>query len=252
MTVLTEIHWLLLLLAAPFVGSFLGLLIVRLPAGEPVMAGRSRCPACGRTLAVRDLVPILNWLSHRGRCRQCGAAISQLYPAVELAALAIAVWSLAVLPGWLAWAGAAFGWMLLTLAVIDARHFLLPDALTLPLAPAGLAVAWFVYPGALADHAIGGLAATAGLALIAWLYRRLRNRDGLGWGDVKLFGALGCWTAWQGLPTILLYAALAGLLWVVALRLTGRHLTATTHLPFGPFLCWAGWLVWLYGPVMLG
>ena len=227
MTALTEFHWLPLLLVAPFVGSFLGLLIVRLPAGEPVVAGRSRCRACGGTLAVRDLVPILNWLSHRGRCRQCGAPISQLYPAVELASLTIAVWSLAVLPGWLAWAGAAFGWTLLTLAVIDARHFLLPDVLTLPLAPAGLAVAWFVYPESLVDHAIGGFAAAAGLALIAWLYRHLRNRDGLGWGDVKLLGALGCWTAWQGLPTILLYAALAGLLWVLALRLTGRQARPT-------------------------
>lgn len=252
MTALIEFHWLFLLLAAPFFGSFLGLLVVRLPAGEPVIAGRSRCPSCGHTLAARDLVPVLGWLIRRGRCRHCEAEISWLYPIVELAALAIAAWALAVLPGWLAWAGAGFGWVLLTLAIIDARHFLLPDALTLPLAPAGLAVAWFANPDAIADHAIGGLIGAAALGLIALLYRRLRARDGLGWGDVKLFGALGCWTAWQGLPTILLYAALAGLLWALTLRLTGRHLTATTHLPFGPFLCWAGWLVWLYGPVMWG
>ena len=252
MTVLAQMHGLVLLLAAPFVGSFLSLLVVRLPAGEPVVTGRSRCPDCGHVLSVRDLVPMVSWLARRGRCRYCGADISRLYPAVELAALVIAGWALAVLPGWLAWAGAGFGWTLLTLAMIDARHFRLPDPLTLPLAPAGLAVAWLGDPSAIAGHVGGGLAGAGILALIAWVYRRLRGRDGLGWGDVKLFGALGCWTAWQGLPTILLYAALAGLLWALALRLTGRHLTAATHLPFGPFLCWAGWLVWLYGPVTWG
>ena len=252
MTTLQQFHGLLLVLAAPMVGSFLGLLIVRLPAGEPVVAGRSRCPACGETLSARDLVPLLSWLAHHGRCRHCGGEISRLYPAVELAALAIALWALSVLPGWLAWAGAGFGWALMTLAVIDARHFLLPDALTLPLAPAGLAIAWFANPDALFDHAIGGLAGAGTLALIALIYRRLRNREGLGRGDVKLLGALGCWTAWQGLPTILLYAALAGLLWALAARMAGRRLDATTRLPFGPFLCLAGWLVWLYGPVMWG
>lgn len=252
MTVLTEFHWLILLLAAPMIGSFLGLLAIRLPGGEPVLAGRSRCRSCGRTLGARDLVPVLSWLLGRGRCRHCGAALSSLYPGIELAALAIAAWSISMLPGWLAWAGAGFGWALLVLAVIDARDFLLPDVLTLPLAAAGLAVAWLVHPPALADHLIGGLAGAGSFALIAWLYRRIRRRDGLGWGDVKLFGALGCWTGWQGVPTILLFAALTGLIWVVALRLTGRKLTAGTHLPFGPFLCWAGWLVWLYGPLTFG
>ena len=252
MTAFTEFHWLILLLAAPVFGSFLSLLIIRLPAGEQVLVGRSRCPNCGQALGVRDLVPILSWLAHRGRCRHCGETVSRLYPGIELAALAIAAWSLAVLPGWFAWAGAGFGWVLLTLAVIDARDTLLPDALTLPLVPAGLAIAWFPNPPAILDHLIGGLVGAGAFALIAWLYRRIRKRDGLGWGDVKLLGALGCWTGWQGLPTILLFAALTGLIWVVALRFTGRHLTATTRLPFGPFLCWAGWLVWLYGPVMLG
>lgn len=251
MTVLSEFHWLALLLVAPVFGSFLGLLIVRLPKGEPVVAGRSRCPSCGATLAARDLVPLASWLANRGRCRQCGAAVSRLYPGVEIAALAVAAWSIAVLPGWLAWAGAGFGWALLALAVIDARHFLLPDALTLPLIPAGLAVAWLAQPAAIADHLIGGLAGAAFFACVAWIYRRVRNRDGLGWGDVKLLAALGCWAGWQGLPSILLFAAFTGFVWVLTLRLTGRHLTASSHLPFGPFLCWAGWLVWLYGPVVV-
>ena len=129
MTALSEFHWLILLLAAPFIGSFLALLIVRLPAGAPVVSGRSRCPSCGNTLAALDLVPLLSWLISRGRCRHCGEPVSRLYPGIEIAALVIAAWSLAVLPGWLAWAGAAFGWVLLVLSLIDARDFLLPDAL---------------------------------------------------------------------------------------------------------------------------
>ena len=86
---------------------------------------------------------------------------------------------------------------------------------------------------------------------IGEVYRRIRGRIGLGMGDVKLFAALGCWTGWQGLPGIILHAALASLIWALLLRLAGRRITATTRLPFGPFLCLAGWLVWLYGPLLL-
>lgn len=251
MTALGEAHW-GLVVAAPFVGSFLGLLIVRLPARDPVVLGRSHCPKCQTPLGPRDLVPILSWAIHRGRCRHCGDAISPLYPAVELAATLVALWAVLVLPGWLAWAGAGFGWTLLALAAIDARHFLLPDVLTLPLAAAGLVVAGAVDPGALADHLIGGGAGALALALLAGAYWLLRRREGLGQGDIKLFGAIGCWTAWPGLPSVLFYAALAALAWVLARRAGGARLTATTRLPFGPFLCLGGWLVWLYGPLAVG
>jgi len=100
-----------LLLLAPFAGSFLGTLVLRLPAGRAIVLDRSRCAACGRTLGPRDLVPLVSWLRTRGRCRHCGAAVSRFYLAMELAALGIAGWALAVLPGWLAWAGAGLGWV---------------------------------------------------------------------------------------------------------------------------------------------
>ncbi len=252
MTELLDYHWLFLLLAAPCVGSFLGLVAVRLPEGRSVLGGRSACPLCGAVLGFLDLVPILGWRLARGRCRHCGAPISWTYPAIELAALAVAVWSLAVLPGWLAWASCALGWSLIALAAIDARHLLLPDALTLPLIPAGLAVAWLVDPAKLPDHALGAGAGFLTLGAVAVLYRRLRGREGLGLGDAKLFAAAGAWVSWEGLPSVLLLAAAGALLWhLVATRLSGRRLEGR-ELPFGPYLAAAIWLVWLYGPVVVG
>ncbi len=252
MTEILRFHWLFLVLAAPCVGSFLGVVAVRLPTGAPILRGRSACPHCGQVLGPRDLVPLLGWLVNRGRCRHCGQALSWAYLAIELAALGVALWSLAVLPGWLAWAGCALGWTLLTLAVIDARHLLLPDALTLPLVPAGLLVAWAVEPAKLADHAIGALVGFAVVAVIGLVYRRLRGREGIGLGDAKLFAAAGAWVSWAALPGLLLLAAGAGLAGhLAAARLTGKGLK-DRELPFGPYVAGAFWLVWLYGPLSLG
>ena len=149
----------LLIAVSPFIGSFLGLVIERLP----VVLGRSRCKACGHVLPARDLVPVVSWLALRGRCRHCRGAIGWFAPAIELAAVMVALWSVAVLPGWFALAGAGLGWTLLVLAWIDARSFLLPDALTLPLAAGGLLVAWAIEPTLLPDHLIGAAAGFAAL-----------------------------------------------------------------------------------------
>ncbi len=252
MAELLDYHWLFLLLAAPCVGSFLGVVVLRLPAGRSVLRGRSACPRCGVGLGVLDLVPILSWCFARGRCRHCGAGISWRYPAIEVAALATAAWSLAVLPGWLAWGGCALGWSLIALAAIDARHLLLPDALTLPLVPAGLAVAWAVDPAKLPGHALGAAAGFLALAAVGLAYRRLRGREGIGLGDAKLFAAAGAWVSWQGLPSILLLAAAGALAWhLAAARLSGRR-PGGHELPFGPYIAAALWLVWLYGPIVVG
>jgi len=240
----------LLLAAAPFVGSFIGVLIKRLPAGRPAVMARSACEHCWRTLGLRDLVPIVSWLSARGRCRYCNEAIGLFYPAVELAALGLALWAVLVLPDWIAWAGAGLGWGLLTLAWIDQEHFILPDAVMLPLGLAGLAVAWLIDPGTLLDHVIGAAAGFALFTGLAWLYHRLRQREGLGEGDAKLLGALGAWVAWQGLPTVILYGAVSGLVLTLLLTVRGRHVELGLRLPFGPHLCLGGWLVWLYGPLV--
>jgi leader peptidase (prepilin peptidase)/N-methyltransferase len=241
---------LILLLAAPFVGSFLGVLIMRLPAGRPVVLARSACDHCRCTLGWRDLIPVVSWVSTRGRCRHCRQLIGPFYPTVELAALAVALWALLVLPGWIAWAGAALGWALLTLAWIDQEHFLLPDVITVPLAVAGLAVAWFVDPASSLDHVIGAAAGFLLFTAVAWFYRSWRRRDGLGGGDAKLLGALGAWVGWQGLPTVVLYAAVSGLALALILATRGRRVELGHRLPFGPHLCLGGWLVWLYGPLV--
>ena len=239
-----------LLLISPFVGSFLGVLVLRLPRGEGVVAGRSRCPHCGTTLGVADLVPLLSYLARAGKCRHCGAKLSRLYPGIEAAALGVAAWAFWVLPGgWLVWAGAALGWALLALALIDLRHFLLPDVLTLPLIPAGLAVAWLVDPAKLLSHAIGAAAGFLAFAALAWGYRRLRGREGLGLGDAKLFAAAGAWVSWIGLGSVLLWAALPALAVTLVLGLRRGGLSARTPLPFGAYLAAGLWLTWLYGPL---
>lgn len=244
--------WLLPVLAAPFVGSFLCLVIVRLPAGGNVVYGRSACLACGHTLGLIDLVPLVSWLTSRGRCRHCGARVSVLYPGVELAALAVSIWAATVVDGWLLWASSILGWSLLALAVIDWRHKLLPDGLTLPLIVLGLGTAYWANPGNIVGHLTGALAGFAAFAAIAWAYRRLRGREGLGLGDAKLLAAAGAWTSWTGLPSVVLIGAVAALGLALAGTARGRAPRATTELPFGPHLALGTWLVWLYGPIMFG
>jgi leader peptidase (prepilin peptidase)/N-methyltransferase len=242
----------LLLLAAPCVGSFLGLLVARLPAGDGVLWGRSRCDHCGRRLGPLELLPIFGWLFTRGRCRACGGAVPLLYLAIELAALLVAAWSLAVLPGWLVWASCGLGWTLIALAVIDWRHLILPDELTLPLLPAGLAVAWVSEPGRLVEHAVAALGGGLFILAVALLYRRLRGREGIGLGDAKLMAAAGAWVSWSGLPSVLLLAAAAGLAGSLLRSRLVSGANLSEPVAFGSYIAAAFWLVWLYGPLEFG
>jgi len=240
-----------LLAAAPFVGSFLGVVIRRLPDGASIVRGRSRCEHCQAVLTVRDLIPLASWLAIRGHCRHCGHYIGWFYPGVELGAVLIAAISLLVdrgAPAWLDW---VLGCWLLTLGWIDARRWLLPDLLTLPLVLAGLgAVAWLA-PGELTDRGVGAVAGFLGLSAVAWAYRRLRGREGLGGGDTKLFAAAGAWVGASGLPSVLLGAAVAALIVAGGLVVAGLRLDRHSPIPFGPFLALATWLVWLFGPLAL-
>lgn len=244
------------LLVAPFAGSFFANVAVRLPAGQDVVRGRSRCPACAHPLAAADLVPLVSWLMLGRHCRYCRAAIPAFYPLFELASLAIALWAVLVVPGWLVWPTCVLGWVLLCLAEIDRRHLLLPDALTLPLLGLGLIVTALALQDWLPDHVIGAAAGFSAFALIAAAYRRLRRREGLGLGDAKLLAAGGAWLGWQALPTVVLLAAILGLAAVLAVRLVRRGemrpLEGDQPVAFGPFLAAAIWLVWLYGPIVPG
>ncbi len=238
-------------LAAPFIGSFLGVVVQRLPDGRPIAWGRSRCEECGAALAIRDLVPLFSWLAAAGRCRFCRRQIGWFYPGIELAALAVALVSVSIDRGVGMWLDCVLGWWLLALGWIDLRRWLLPDALTLPLVAAGLAAAMAFEPEGLTDRALGAAAGYLGLRAVGLLYSAVRGREGLGHGDAKLLAAAGAWVGVRALPQVVLLAALAGLCAAACLRLAGIRLGAQSALPFGPFLAVATWLVWL-APVLTG
>lgn len=239
------------LAAAPFVGSFLGTLVLRLPEGRPVLLGRSACPYCGTRLAPRDLVPLLSGLLRRGRCRHCGAPLGAFYPAIELAALAVAAWATTETTGATLWLTCGLGWTLLTLALIDARHLLLPEGLTWPLLAAGLAATAWIDPDGWRGHALGAALGWLGFTALARGYRAIRGRDGLGGGDATLLGAGGAWLGAAALPGTVLLASLLALGWVGAAALTGRRWSGTDPIPFGVPLAAAIWLAWLYGAPLL-
>lgn len=234
----------LLILAAPAFGSFVALLADRLPRGEPVLMSRSRCRSCDVTLGPRDLVPLFSRVWLRGCCRWCKNQIPLSDTIIEIAACGIAVFAVAATASPIA--TAALGWTLLALAVIDARHMVLPDELTLPMFAAGLLMA-VVHGNAFTDGLAGAAIGAAVLMTVATIFRLVDGREGMGLGDVKLFAAGGAWVGWQGLPGVLLIAALSGLLYAV---LVGRFSDrAGEPIPFGPFLAAGIWAVWVCGPV---
>lgn len=174
------------------------------------------------------------------------------YALMALGASGIGVWAgLSQLTPLASILTALLGWQLLLIALIDGEHFCLPDQLTLPLlATGGLAAS---LPGHTAplDALIGAAAGFAGLWLLAFTYRRLRGREGLGDGDPILLAAGGAWVGWVGLPAVLLWASAAGLSLVAARLLTGSRVSAIDRLPFGPCLAVGIWLTWLLGPLGL-
>jgi leader peptidase (prepilin peptidase)/N-methyltransferase len=185
-----------------------------------------------------ELIPVLSFILQRGRCRGCGAAIGWFAPAVELAALLAALPCCLLLPTLaLAWAGSALAWCLLALAWIDAKHYRLPDVLTLPLILAGLAEAQLLEPDTVFDRALAAACAYTSLWALAHLYARLRHRQGLGLGDAKLLAAGGAWLGTAATPYAAIAACLLALAFALALRLaTGTRLHGGLRLPFGPFL----------------
>jgi leader peptidase (prepilin peptidase)/N-methyltransferase len=231
-------------LVGSVIGSFIGLLTLRLPSGAPVAWSRSRCSACYRTLSATDLVPLLSFALLRGQCRTCASSIDRRYPLVELAGLAIGICSALVFRDEQAFAAAVLGWWLLLLGLLDLEHFWLPDRLTYPLAVLGLGSAAYLGQPAPGAAAIGACAGFLVFAAIASAYRRLRGREGLGGGDSKLFAAAGAWVGWAALPLVLLVAAAGGL--VAALLLHSRKPDMLVQrLPFGVFLAPAIWTVYL-------
>jgi leader peptidase (prepilin peptidase)/N-methyltransferase len=238
-------------------GSFLNVVITRLPRGEPVWAGRSRCPQCRRPLAWYDNIPLFSYAWLRGHCRACGAAIGMRYPLVELAGglMALALWrtfpdkSLLLAYG-------PFCLALVALTAIDLEHRLLPDAITIPGIALGLLLSLVLPHLSFLEAASGVLVGWTLFYGIAWLYKKLTGRRGLGGGDVKLLAMIGAFLGLGALPLVIVISSvvgvLAGLIRVLALTPGQRGRWRTLSLPYGPFLA-AGALCYLFwGERLLG
>jgi leader peptidase (prepilin peptidase)/N-methyltransferase len=259
-------------LVGAVIGSFLNVVIARVPAGESVATPRSRCPRCRTPIAWYDNVPVLSWILLRARCRRCGAPISLRYPFVELlgAGAALLAWARHGLSA-AAVAELAFAALLVALSFIDLDTWTLPNALTWPVIGLGLAAAALGVGAApsLASSAAGAGVAFAALAVFArsatWAARRAGrigpDQEAFGFGDVWLFAGLGAFLGARALLPVLLLASLQGAVAGIALVLLGRAATGRrdgsgpvyedgsvpprASVPFGPFLALGG-LEWLW------
>ena len=258
------------------VGSFLNVVVYRLPAGLSVAKPRSHCPACKTPVAWFDNIPVFSWMFLRAKCRHCGARISMRYPMVELAgAVLAALVFLRLVPGPLA---LTYGHMaefvlyfsffaaLLALALIDLDCWLLPNAITLPGTAIGLVVvvtldllglgqvAWW-------QSLVGAAAGYGGMWLVGTLGNRAFKKkleqapegfdSTMGGGDLKLMAMIGAWLgAWPTLLMVLLLASLAGSVIGITARIATRG-RAGGHIPFGPFLAMGALLYFLAGPEII-
>lgn len=238
----------LAMLTGGAIGSFACVLARRMARGQDWVREPSRCERCGCAIRWRDLLPILSWVLLRGRCRTCRAAIPWDHPALELLGAAVPLWAAMTVPEGAFWLSCGLGWGLLTLAAVDAASFRLPLLGTLPLLAGGLAAVQILAQAEFPAHAAAAAIAWVSFEAIAWAYRRLRGRDGLGGGDAWLLAAGGAWAGPAALPGIVFLAAIAAILWGC---LATRRFEATLAVPFGPFLALAIWIAWLYGPLFV-
>lgn len=253
------------------VGSFLNVVIYRLPkmmerawaaecaqlTGAPAPSAepfnlavpRSACPHCGDVIRWYENIPVLSYLALRGRCSQCHTHISLRYPLVELAVSAVfagCLWRWGLTPTAAAWI--FFATVLLAAALIDWDTTFLPDSLTLPLLWAGLIASDLGWIDLTLHDAVWGAAAGyASLWLVYWSFKLVTGKEGMGFGDFKLFAALGAWFGWQALVPMILMASIIGALVGIALKLNSG-LREGGYVPFGPFLAGAGLTAMVFGP----
>jgi leader peptidase (prepilin peptidase)/N-methyltransferase len=232
------------------VGSFLNVVIYRLPRRESVSWPGSHCTSCNRALSWFENVPLASWLVLGGRCRTCRTAISPIYPLVEALTGGVFVGAYLVY-GWtpLLAVRLAFSCALIALFFIDLRHQILPNPITLPGAAAGLVGSLFLPPGwrsALAGALFGGLFPW----LIAEAYLRLRKREGMGMGDFKMLAMVGAWLGWPLIYLVLMLACLLGVIIGGGALVATRRDTAT-RIPFGTFIAAAALAAVLAGPQMV-
>jgi leader peptidase (prepilin peptidase)/N-methyltransferase len=211
---------------------------------------RSRCPHCGHPIAWHENIPVVSYLFLRGQCSECGAGISLRYPLVELVTAGLFYFCVARWGGsFTALVWCCFSAALVTLAMIDWDTTLLPDDITLPLVWGGLiaaALQWNI--GISLSNALwGAVGGYLSLWLVYWIFKLTTGKDGMGYGDFKLFAALGAWFGWTALVPIILMASVLGA--VVGLGLKwSSNLREGGYLPFGPFLAIAGLTALFFGP----
>jgi leader peptidase (prepilin peptidase)/N-methyltransferase len=264
----------LALLLGLVIGSFLNVVILRLPrmmenewhlqaaelrGEEPpeqeafnLIRPRSRCPSCGHLITALENIPVLSWLFLRGKCSACGTSISARYPLIELVSgllSAAVVWRYGASAS--AAAALVLTYFLIVLTFIDYDTQLLPDDLTLPLLWLGLLLNLFGLFTPLRDAVIGAMAGYMVLWSVYWLFRLATGREGMGFGDFKLLAALGAWFGWQALPSIILLSSLVGAVVGIFLVVFRRH-RREIPIPFGPYLAGAGLLTLHFGKPLAG
>lgn len=210
-------------------------------------APRSACPDCGHRITALENIPLLSYLVLRGRCSACGSPISLRYPLVEAATAllsVIVVWHFGLT--WQAGAALLLTWALLALAVIDLRTTLLPDSITLPVLWLGLVLNLGELFTDTTSSLVGAVAGYLSLWLVYHGFRLLTGKEGMGFGDFKLFALIGAWLGWQVLPLVILLSALVGAAVGIGLIvLRGRD--RAQPIPFGPYLAAAGFIAMLWG-----
>ena len=223
-------------LAGLVVGSFLNVLVHRLPRGESVVSPGSHCPKCGAPVTALQNVPVISWLALRGRCATCRAPIALRYPAMELANGAL--WVLVALKG-RDWGEIASGAFLasacLALLAIDAEFQILPDKITLTGIVAGLALSFLSRSRSPVSAFVGAAVGAGGLWLVAFLYERIAGHEGLGLGDVNMLGMIGAFLGPWGVLVTILLASVTGSIVGVGLIAAGAG-DRKLKLPFGVFL----------------
>ena len=224
-------------LIGTIVGSLIGLIADRWPRGESIVAGRSHCSSCKRPLQWLELIPIISFCILRARCRHCRAVLPIDLLLAEIGCGGAAILALACGDGFPAIAALALlGWTLILVALLDARHLWLPDAITLPLCVAGVASAAVLPALLLPERVICAAAGFLSLEVLRRADRWLRGREGIGGGDPKLLAAIGAWLGGSALPLIVLGAAITGLVWAGVLYALKADIDQTTPLPLGTFL----------------
>lgn len=212
-----------------------------------LLVPRSACPHCGHPISALENIPLISWLWLRGRCRDCQTPISARYPLVELlTGLASGLVAWHFLPGWPLYGALLLTWTLIALTFIDLDKMLLPDQLTLPLLWAGLLLNLIDGLVPLQDAVIGAMAGYLLLWSLYWSFKLLTGKEGMGYGDFKLLAALGAWLGWQSLPLILILSSVVGAVVGISLLLLRRHQQGNP-IPFGPYLAMAGWIALIWG-----